>query len=271
MKAVLNISIVIYEQIPPSVFALLDVFAREELVHRVFVVDNSATKHDNFSTYSVEYIFNNGQNLGYGAAHNIAMRKTLAEGVPFHLVINPDVKIEADVLPALLQKMANDASVGLLMPQVISPDGERQYLCKLLPAPSDLLLRKFLPRWYAQKRQSRFEMRFADYDTEFEVPYLSGCFMLLRTAVLAEVGLFDERFFLYPEDLDLSRRMFTRAKNLYFPQVKIVHAHERASYKSLRMLSLHAWNMAKYFCKWGWMFDAERKAINRKILNENLK
>ncbi len=271
MKAVLNISIVIYEQIPLSVFALLDVFARETAVNRVFVIDNSATKHDDFSAYSVEYIFNRGRNLGYGSAHNIALRRTLAEGVPFHLVINPDVKIEADVLPVLLQKMTDDKSVGLLMPQVVSPDGERQYLCKLLPAPSDLLLRRFMPNLYARKRQWRFEMRFADYDSEFEVPYLSGCFMLLRTAVLAEVGLFDERFFLYPEDLDLSRRMFSRAKNLYFPQVKIVHAHERASYKSVRMLSLHAWNMVKYFCKWGWLFDAERQAINQKVLGKNLK
>lgn len=265
-KKLLNISIVIYENVPQSVFALLDVCLHESAVNRLFVIDNSKQPHAALQMSGVEYIYNGGRNLGYGKAHNIALRQTMEQGVPFHLVVNPDVELQADSLSLLLEKMLSDERIGLLMPKVLSPDGEVQHLCKLLPTPSDLWLRRFAPQRYARCRRLRFEMRFADYDKEMIVPYLSGCFMLLRTDVLRRAGLFDERFFLYPEDVDLSRRMFLHGKNLYFPDVKIVHAHERASYKSVRLLSLHAWNMCKYFCKWGWLFDPERERINNCVL-----
>jgi len=266
MEKVLNISIVVYEKMLDTFFSLLDVLSNERLVNKIFVIDNSKHAHKELQLLSVEYIFNDGKNLGYGKAHNIALHKTITSGVPFHLVLNPDVMFDVDVLPRLIAKMLSDSSIGLLMPKVVSPDGQTQYLCKLLPTPFDLLSRRFLPKRYVRKIQSRFEMRFADYESEMLVPYLSGCFMLMRAEVLSKVGLFDERFFLYPEDVDLSRRMFLQAKNLYFPEVKIVHAHERASYKSVRLLSLHAWNMCKYFCKWGWFFDAERERINNCVL-----
>lgn len=271
MDKVLNISIVVYENVPQTFFLLLDVLANEPLVHTVFLIDNSAFEHKEWQLPSVEYIFNNGKNLGYAKAHNIALRRTISSGIPFHLVLNPDVLFDVDVLPRLVTKMLSDNSIGLLMPKVLSPDGKIQHLCKLLPTPFDLLLRRFFSKHYARKKQSRFEMRFLNYEEEMLVPYLSGCFMFMRTDVLTKVGLFDERFFLYPEDLDLSRRMFIQAKNLYFPEVEIVHAHERSSYKSVRLLSLHAWNMCKYFCKWGWFFDKGRKTINDRILFEYFK
>jgi GT2 family glycosyltransferase len=99
-----------------------------------------------------------------------------------------------------------------------------------------------------------------------DVPYLSGCFMLFRTAALKRVGLFDERFFMYPEDIDISRRMHAQFRTLYFPASTIVHDHARESYKSIKMLWIHISNLIKYFNKWGWVFDAERDNINAEIL-----
>lgn len=271
MEKLLNISIVVYEKIPQGLFLLIDVFVREKNVNKIFIIDNSKCRNAKLDLPFVEYIFNNGKNLGYGKAHNIALKKTLEENIPFHLVVNPDVMVDEMVLSKLLEKMSADESVGLLMPKVVSPDGQIQYLCKLLPTPFDLFLRRFCFGCYAKKKQFYFEMHFADYEKEMQVPYLSGCFMFMRTDVLRKVGLFDERFFLYPEDVDLSRRMFLYTKNLYYPSVKIVHQHARDSYKSVRLLSLHIWNMCKYFCKWGWFFDKNRRDINRRILSKYFK
>lgn len=89
--------------------------------------------------------------------------------------------------------------------------------------------------------------------------------MFLRVKALERVGLFDERFFMYPEDIDLTRRIHRHFTTLYFPQATVVHAHRAASYKSLKMLWIHMANMVRYFNKWGWIYDAERSKANRQL------
>ena len=88
----------------------------------------------------------------------------------------------------------------------------------------------------------------------------------MRTEAVLKVGLFDERFFMYPEDIDLTRRIHREYLTLYYPSETIVHAHRQASYHNLHMLWIHATNMCRYFNKWGWLFDRERKAFNRQVL-----
>ena len=100
------------------------------------------------------------------------------------------------------------------------------------------------------------------------VPYLSGCFMLLRQSSLREVGLFDERFFMYPEDVDLTRRIAEHYETVFFPEVSVVHEHGRASHKSVKMFFIHAYNLCKYFNKWGWIHDPIRKRLNKKTLDQ---
>jgi GT2 family glycosyltransferase len=119
-----------------------------------------------------------------------------------------------------------------------------------------------------KKKIDRFELKSSGYDKEIEVPYLSGCFMFLRTESLKKVGLFDERFFMYPEDIDLTRRMHKEYRTMFYPNVSIVHEHEKGSYKSFKLLYIHIINMIKYFNKWGWIFDKERKSINKRILSQ---
>ena len=91
--------------------------------------------------------------------------------------------------------------------------------------------------------------------------------MFFRVAALKEIGLFDERFFMYPEDIDITRRMHERFRTVYYPKVCVIHDHAAESYKSARMLKIHMINMVKYFNKWGWFFDAQRKKVNRETLS----
>ena len=133
----------------------------------------------------------------------------------------------------------------------------------------DLILRRFIPiKKIREKHDYNFELCYTGCDTEMNVPYLSGCFMVLRVSALKEIGLFDERFFMYPEDIDLTRRMHAKYRTMYIPYVTIMHDHAKAPYKNLKMLFIHIIIMIRYFNKWSWFFDKERKIINQKIKSE---
>lgn len=205
-------------------------------------------------------------NPGFGTAHNVAIRKAQALGSPYHLVINADVYFDTDVLSPMLGYMEQHPQVGQMMPKVLNPDGSLQRLCKLVPTPYDLFLRRFSSGKAKAARSRYFELHDSGYDKIMFVPYLSGCFMLLRQSALKEVGLFDERYFMYPEDIDLTRRMAEKYKTIFFPNVSVVHAHGAASYKSLKMLLIHMTNLVRYFNKWGWFHDPIRKRLNRETL-----
>lgn len=263
----LNASIVLYNHCLTEIAPLVDVLRKSTLVSAIFFIDNSLNQNIKFKELSEYYIFNN-DNLGYGAAHNIAIRKSIEQNIPYHLVINPDISFEPEILAEIEDFMNKNPEIGLLMPKVFYPDGEIQYLCKLLPTPFDLIFRRFLPRSWTFKRTERFEMRASGYDKIMEVPYLSGCFMFLRTEALRHAGLFDERFFMYPEDIDLSRRIHRKYRTVFYPYARIVHHHAKSSYLNLRMLWVHIVNMIKYFNKWGWIFDNERRKVNKMILKQ---
>lgn len=209
---------------------------------------------------------NTVDNVGFGAGHNKAIRAAMAKGADYHFVVNPDIAFEAGTLRKIVAFMDAHPQVGLVMPKTLNADGSMQYNCKLCPGPTDLIVRRFLPKRLIARRNDFFTMKWADYGRTMEVPYLCGCFLCLRVAALREVGLFDERFFMYPEDIDLTRRMWSAGWHpTYFAGAAVVHAHAAESYRSLRMLGVHVWNMIRYFNKWGWVFDAERRRINRTV------
>ena len=271
--SLLNISIVLYRTPASEWQPLVQELMQVKGLNRIYLVDNSPEPLPDSQRPATaewrtltEYIYT-GRNLGYGAAHNIAMRQTIYDEVPFHLVINSDIQVTARAVDNLLAVMQSDGHIGQLLPRVVDPEGRLQYLCKLLPAPADLLRRIACgKRGRDSRRNARFELRHLDHSRPINAPYLSGCFMLLRTEALLKAGLFDERFFMYPEDIDLTRRIHRDFLTLYYPSETIVHAHRQASYHSLRMLWIHATNMIRYFNKWGWLFDSERRMFNSILL-----
>ena len=158
--------------------------------------------------------------------------------------------------------------VGQIMPKVYYPNGDLQYICKLIPTPLDLIFKRFFPSSITERRMYKFQLRFTGYNRIMNVPYLSGCFMLFRMSALQDIGLFDERFFMYPEDIDITRRMHEKYKTIFFPKVSIIHAHAAASKVNIRMLKVHILNMVRYFNKWGWILDSKRRKLNKQVLRE---
>ena len=120
-----------------------------------------------------------------------------APGADYHVIVNPDIWFGEGVIEILAAYMDRHPDAGLIAPKTVYPDGETQYLCKLLPTPFDLILREILPAGFFKASRERFELRFTGYDREMNVPFLSGCFMFLRIGTLKGTGLFDERYFMY--------------------------------------------------------------------------
>lgn len=266
----LNISIVLYNPQWDEVNNLVTELIQARCVRKVYLVDNSATKTDyQKPSDKVRYMWNKGKNLGYGAAHNIAIRESVWYKTPFHLVMNADIQVRHEDIETIFAFMLDHPEVGQLMPHVVYPDGQTQYLCKLLPSPLDVFGRRFLPSRLMRRRNERYELRNSGYDKPMNVPYLSGCFMFLRTEAVLKARLFDERYFMYPEDIDLTRTIHRDYLTLYWPQVTIVHNHQRESYKNPRLLKIHITNMCRYFNKWGWFCDKERRLFNRITLQQS--
>jgi GT2 family glycosyltransferase len=236
----------------------------------LYLIDNSPTNEaeKHFRDPRIDYTFNN-KNLGFGAAHNIALKKVLSNpGNKYHIILNPDVYFEKHVPNNLFKYMESNRQVGLVMPKVLYPDGRLQHVCKLLPSPLTLFSRRFLQfsPSIVNELNHWYEMHFSGYDKEMDVPFLSGCFMFLRLNTLREIGLFDERIFLYTEDTDLTRRIHRYYRTVFYPGEQIFHYNQRGSYRSLLILTYHILSAIKYFNKWGWFYDDERRYINEKIL-----
>ncbi|RJF97809.1 glycosyltransferase family 2 protein [Noviherbaspirillum saxi] len=266
----ISCAIVSYHNPPEQIAEALRSVAATPMDIALYLIDNSA--NDSLGAVAREFgahYIHRPDNPGFGSAHNLAIAASLEQGADYHVVLNPDISFGPEVLPALSAYMEQHRDIGLLMPDIRYPDGSRQHLCKLLPHPGDLTVRRFLPFLYRLSgRVHTYELHCGDYDSTMEVPALSGCFMFLRTAVLRQVGGFDQRFFMYLEDVDLSRRIGRVARTVYYPGVSIVHAYQKGSYRNSALLMRHIRSAIQYFGKWGWFFDAERSEVNRRALQK---
>ncbi len=212
-------------------------------------------------------IYLHTENDGYGKGHNTAFKEICSKGESkYHIVLNPDILFESDAIDNLIAFMDTNPDVGQVMPQIFYPDGRYQYLCKLLPSPSDIFLRQFAPSRIKERNNERYTLKRADYSKVMDIPSLSGCFMFFRTECFEKIGGFDERYFMHFEDIDITRRMGDIARTVYFPDAKVIHAHAAAHKTSKKMLMIGLKSAVKYFNKWGWFFDNVRKERNRETL-----
>ena len=266
-----NAAIIAYENPQIMLDASVQSILREkEEINQLYFVDNSSTdrlrKHFEGAT---TYIYP-GKNLGFGKANNIAMQKSIDDNIEYHLLVNPDIYFDKGVIKKLADFMDANQDIGLVAPKIQYPDGSTQYLCKLLPTPHDLISRRFFG-WgpmekHVDKRNDSYELRHSCYSTQMDVPILSGSFMMIRTSILREVGLFDERYFMYLEDFDLCRRIGEVSRTVYYPEVSVTHEYKKGSYFHRRLFQHHIVSALKYFTKWGWFVDKTRTERNDRCL-----
>ncbi len=256
-----NVSIVTYRTATEELERCLSCLT-SKYIRYIYVIDNG---HGDAIAevcvrYGCRYIPN--ENVGYGAAHNVAMRGTVGGEADYHLVLNSDVYFASSVIDRIVQYMSANPEVGMVQPRILSSDGTLQYTVRRLPSPQDLFCRRFLPRIFFSRHDDRYLLKHIDHDRAFNVPYHQGSFMMISREALSEAGLFDERFFMYPEDIDLTRRVHRHRLTMYYPEVEVIHCHRAESYRNMRMTWIHAVNIIRYFNKWGWWRDDERRRFN---------
>lgn len=258
-------SIVIYKHSCTELALTLDSLFSSKYIKSVILVDNDASDWaSKFQHPKVKYIKSDG-NFGFGYGHNIAI-KEFAKDSDFFLICNPDIIFNVTEFDKLIS-FALDRSEGLFLPKIVYENGENQFGARLLPSPLNLFARRFSPK-YAEKLDNAYLLRNLDLSKPSLVPYLHGCFMLFRSKALLELDGFDERFFMYMEDVDLSRRCADKFGNLYYPLAKVIHLHEQGSYKNKTLLKAHLKSAFQYFNKWGWFYDPKRSKFNEECLKQ---
>jgi GT2 family glycosyltransferase len=193
----------------------------------VFVVDNNSVDGSCEMvkrTFPEVILIENKDNPGFSKANNQAIR--LAKG-EYVLLLNPDTVVEEDCFHKICGFMDATPDAGALGVKMI--DGKGQYLPESkrgLPTPQVAFYKMFgLSKLFPKsKRFGRYYLGFLAKEDVHAVEVLAGAFMLLRTSVLAKIGMLDEDYFMYGEDIDLSYRI-TKAgyKNYYFPNTTIIH------------------------------------------------
>ena len=194
-------------------------------------------------------------NIGYGRAHNLILQMIDSD---FHLILNPDVTFEEDALFLALARMIETKEIKALSPNATDPYGSKQYLCKNYPSVFILLIRGlglaifeklFSDRLYLYENRDLPE----DRPTVREM-LLSGCFLLIETQTFKVINGFDERYFLYFEDFDLSIRIGQHGKLVYAPEVRITHSGGNTSTKGLWHVLRFFISGIRFFNSHGWRF-----------------
>ncbi len=192
-------------------------------------------------------------NIGYGRAHNLALQVIDSD---FHLILNPDVTFEEGALFLALNRMTDNEQIKALSPNATDSHGNKQYLCKNYPSVFTLLIRGLgfgaLKKLFSE-RLSFYENwdLSEDEPTEKEM-LLGGCFLLVETRTLKVLNGFDERYFLYFEDFDLSIRISRLGKLVYAPEVRITHSGGNTASKGLWHVQRFLISGIRFFNTHGW-------------------
>ncbi len=238
------------EHLLPSLFLALSNINAE-----VLLVDNcsdDSTVEYVKRNYPEIFVRKNKSRLGYGANHN--QNLAMAKG-KYIVLMNADMTLTPESLILLMKFMDNNSDIGIATPKILNEDGTLQYLNKRYPTLIDLFLRRFLPdplKHLFEKRLKYYEMRDVGYDSIIDVPFVSGAFMFTRTALIKDLCGFDERFFLYFEDVDLCRRVQKTHRTVYYPDAVVTHRWDRAAHKKLKWMIIFMNSAFHYFNKWGY-------------------
>ena len=252
-KLELTATIVLYKNDIDILRKTIDSFLNIPLAKKLYLVDNSPTNRLEalLIDSQIEYIFLN-ENIGFGSAHNKII-KYIDNRSKYHLVLNPDVVFESTVVLNLIKTLKEFKQAAMIAPRVLFPNKEHQFSCRRFPSFSELMFRRigFL-KFLFKKKIQKGEYCDKDMTKPFYAEYISGCFQLYHTEDFVAVKGFDERYFMYMEDVDICRKLLEKnRKCLYYPHEVIIHNFEKGSSKNIRLFYYHIKSIFQYFYKWG--------------------
>ena len=245
-----------------SISRVRDTIPQAEIA--LYLVDNSDKPNREQNLYSelqkkivdlnlsVHLVQGHG-NIGFGAGHNLVISRLIST---YHLILNPDVILDENCLTTGIKYLEDHPQTAIVSPFATGADGHKQYLCKTYPALLTFLVRGFVPGIFKPLfagRLTRYEMRhLSELEPTTGIPIVSGCFMLCRTELLQQVKGFDNNYFLYFEDFDLSLRLGKIADIAYVPLMRITHSGGHATGKGFRHLLMFLKSAIYFFNSHGW-------------------
>mgnify|MGYP005979082451 CR=1 FL=1 len=188
------------------------------------------------------------ENGGFGTGHNTVLSLLQSR---VHFILNPDIQLTADTLSDLADWMAQHPGVVMARPALTFPDGRPQRLPLRRCSVRAMVYRQLPCLKFWAKYNERYLMADKDLTKPTEIEFCTGSFSAVDTAVFKAVGGFDEDYFMYVEDADLTQKMRTRGKAYLVPQYTAIHAWHRAAHRSLKPFLWQLRSLLRYFSKWG--------------------
>lgn len=251
-KVEITASIVLFNEKFNELSKAINSLLKTEVTKKLFLIDNSPTDklRNKFTHPDIEYLFI-GKNIGFGAAHNRVIEK-IKDYSKYHLILNPDVSFTPSVVPNLIKEMEKENDIAMITPKALFPNGEHQFSCRRYPSGFELLVRRSgILRIMFSSLIKKGEYNDKDLTKSFDSQFIRGCFQLYKTEDFLTVKGFDERYFLYMEDVDICRKIDTIGKKKrYFPKEQIIHVLKRDSSKRFKPFMFHTSSIIKYFIKW---------------------
>ena len=233
--------------------------AKFSFPYEYFLVDNG----DDGTAEMVENLFpwvhviKAGANLGFAKGNNLAIQKAQGEYI---MLINPDLIVFPGEMEKLVTEADCQSDAAIFGPCLDTPNGTRQDTCTRFPSPLiPILNRTFLGKFSMGRRfLDHFHLRDVDMTHMLDVDSVYGAAMLIRRMALQKIGAFDERFFMYYEDVDLCRRAWKAGwRVVWIPQARFVHYHQRESSIRMpwevltnRLVRIHIKSAFQYFWKY---------------------
>jgi len=170
------------------------------------------------------------RNLGFAAGANRGAREATGEAI---VLLNPDSEVEADPFATMLAYLREHVDAGIAAPRLLNPDGSLQLSCRSFPTFSVALFNRYslLTRLFPRNRYSR-QYLLSDWrhDSVSDVDWVSGACLMVRRSLFEEIGLLDEGYFMYIEDVDLCQRVHRAGyRVVYLPQTSVIHHIGRSS------------------------------------------
>lgn len=252
----ISVSIVNWNTKEELVACLEMVLPQQDVNMDLIVIDNASSDG---SAEHVRGIFpkdiqliENPDNLGFGAAHNQSIRRCASRYI---LLLNPDCRmLETDVLSKMVSFMDENPDVGIMGPKILNTDGTLQFSARHYPNMIAAVFRHTIfGKLFPNNRFVRdYLLTDWKHDQITDIDWLSGAALLLRLEMLEQIGMLDERFFMYCEDVDICRRAHEAGwRVVYYPMVSVSHRIGAASDKNaVAMIKQHHKSMLRYFLKY---------------------
>lgn len=192
------------------------------------------------------------ENLGFGRGHNSVLPRLTSD---VHFILNPDILLYLgeNTLAGLADWLLAQPGAVMATPQLYYPDGRIQHLPRRKPTPWRLLARQLAPRFGGvfAKADAHYTMQDEDLALPRPIEFCTGSFMAVRTDVFRQIGGFDEGYFMYVEDADITQKALQKGSVWLAPQFRAVHAWHRDPMRDAGKFVMQLKSMGRYFRRWG--------------------